>query len=106
MQVALSEFAFRSCFGSCFEGCGQCRLAKERDLEGIDVSNIVSGARRARRSAAVAAPIDYAAIDKPSSSDEDDDSANEQTSSSEDGSDVVRGKGTSLIVHLLQPQAG
>ena len=77
-----------------FKGCCQCRLAKERDLEGIDVSNIVSGDRRARRSAAVAAPIDYAAIDK-SSSDEDDDSANEQASSSEDGSDVV-GEGVAL----------
>lgn len=64
------------------------------------MSNIVSGARRARRSAAVAAPIDYAAIDRPSSSHEDDDSANEQTSSSEDGSDVVGGKGTFFIVHL------
>lgn len=59
------------------------------------MSNIVSGDRRARQSAAVAAPIDYAAIDK-SSSDEDDDSANEQASSSEDGSDVVGGKGTAV----------
>lgn len=65
------------------------------------MSNIVSGDRRARRSAAVAAPIDYAAIDK-SSSDEDDDSANEQASSSEDGSDVV-GEGTSLTTTSSWP---
>ncbi|KAL3139488.1 hypothetical protein ABBQ38_003812 [Trebouxia sp. C0009 RCD-2024] len=57
------------------------RLAKERDLEGIDTSNIVSGDRRARRAAAVAAPINYAAIDKSSSSDE-------QGSSSEGASDA------------------
>ena len=45
-----------------------CRLEKERELEGIDTSNIVTGDRRARRTAA---PINYAAIEAASSSDDD-----------------------------------
>ena len=64
-----------------------CRLAKERDLEGIDVSNIVSGDRRARRAAAVTAPISHASIDKSSSSDEAGNSDDEEASSSEEESD-------------------
>ena len=35
------------------------RLAKERDLEGIDVSNIVSGPRRRREAAAPARSYAY-----------------------------------------------
>ena len=58
------------------------RLAKERDLEGIDVSNIVQGGRRARRAAAVAAPINYAAIDQSGSSSDDDDCAEDSAASS------------------------
>lgn len=79
----------------------ECRLAKERDLEGIDTSNIVSGDRRARRAAAVAAPINYAAIDKSSSSDE-------QGSSSEGASDASGSEGTlmaSLYLSKLQPMS-
>ena len=60
------------------------RLAKERDLEGIDVSNIVQGGRRARRTAAAAAPINYAAIDQSESSGDDDNDENSGNSSSED----------------------
>ena len=62
------------------------------------MSNIVSGDRRARRSAAVAAPINYAAIDTPDSSDETDGSASEQASSSEDGSDADGGEGRSFLL--------
>ncbi len=62
------------------------RLAKERDLEGIDVSNIVQGGRRGRRDTAAAAPINYAAIDKATSSDDDEGSAGDE-SSSEEGRD-------------------
>lgn len=58
------------------------RLAKERDLEGIDVSNIVQGGRRARRAAAVAAPINYAAIDQSGSSSDDDNGAEDSGASS------------------------
>ncbi len=59
------------------------RLAKERDLEGIDVSNIVQGGRRCRRGAAVAAPINYAAIGKATSSDDEEGSAGDESSSEE-----------------------
>ena len=59
------------------------------------MSNIVSGDRRARRSAAVAAPINYAAIDTLDSSDEADGSPSEQASSSEDGSDAIGDAGSS-----------
>ena len=45
-----------------------CRLEKERELEGIDTSNIVTGDRRARRTAV---PINYAAIEAANSSDDD-----------------------------------
>ncbi|DBB04206.1 TPA: hypothetical protein ACH3X1_013240 [Trebouxia sp. C0004] len=62
------------------------RLAKERDLEGIDVSNIVQGGRQARRGTAAAPPINYAAIDKATSTDDDKGSAGNE-SSSEEGSD-------------------
>ena len=62
------------------------RLAKERDLEGIDVSNIVQGGRRGRRDTAGAAPVNYAAIDKATSSDDDEGSAGDE-SSSEEGRD-------------------
>ena len=64
------------------------------------MSNIVSGDRRARRSAAVAAPINYAAVDTPDSSDEADGSPSEQASSSEDGSDTIGGAGSSSPVLL------
>lgn len=54
------------------------------------MSNIVSGDRRARRTAAVAAPIDYAALDKCTSSDDSDSSADQQAaSSSEEESDAA-----------------
>ena len=74
------------------------RLAKERDLEGIDVSNIVQGGRRGRRDTAAAAPINYAAIDKATSSDDDDGSA-EDASSSEEGrnSDAAGSAGESEL---------
>ena len=62
------------------------RLAKERDLEGIDVSNIVQGGRRGRRDTAAAAPINYAAIDQATSSDNDEGSAGDE-SMSEEGRD-------------------
>ena len=92
-QQLLVALIFSMPIGGCFGQSGLqspacCRLAKERDLEGIDVSNIVSGDRRARRSAAVAAPVNYAASDKSSSSDEASSSADEQDSSREE-SDVA-----------------
>lgn len=60
----------------------------------------MSGDRRARRSAAVAAPINYAAIDTLDSSDEADASESEQASSSEDGSDAIGGEGGSSLLFL------
>ena len=69
------------------------RLAKERDLEGIDVSNIVQGGRRARRAAAVAAPINYAAIDQSDSRSDDDDDDDSGASSSQDQSSDKAGQG-------------
>ena len=72
------------------------------------MSNIVSGDRRARRGAPVAAPINYAAIDRSGSSDEAGSSEDDQASTSKHGSDGSRCEGTSLLlthVHLLQPQA-
>lgn len=43
------------------------RLAKDRELEGIDTSNIVTGNRRSRRAAA---PINYAALEAVNSSED------------------------------------
>lgn len=76
--------------------CYRCqgRLAKERDLEGIDMSNIVSGDRRVRRAAAVAAPINYAAMDKSSGSDE-------QASSSEEASSASGSEGVFMAYGFL-----
>lgn len=54
-----------------------CRLEKERELDGLDVSNIVVGDRRARRTAA---PINYAAIEAANSSDDDSSEAEQQDS--------------------------
>ena len=65
------------------------------------MSNIVSGDRRARRSAAGAAPINYAALDTPHSSDETDGSASEQASSSEDVSDANGSEGSLSYLFLL-----
>ena len=82
------------------------RLAKERDLEGIDVSNIVQGGRQSRRGAAAAAPINYAAIDKATSSDDEEEegSAEEQSSSEGEESDAARSglEGKSLLLSYIR----
>ena len=69
------------------------RLAKERDLEGIDVSNIVQGGRLGRRDTAGAAPVNYAAIDKATSSDDDEGSAGDESSSEEGRDSDAAGSG-------------
>ena len=56
------------------------------------MSNIVQGGRQARRGAAAAAPINYAAIDKASTSSDDEDeagSAEDQSSSDTQDSDAA-----------------
>ena len=56
-----------------------CRLAKERDLEGIDVSNIVEGGRRARHGVVSGPSVNYAAMDMAGSSSDDEEEAREDS---------------------------